>query len=154
MTLHPLDPDDALAALERIKEVQRDLALKATNCPLWRHAAFAAIMAMLVFSQGFGPRLQIPAALAALVAIVGLSVDDRRRYGLFINGYRRGRTLPVSLTLVAALLGAGALEIWARVEGAPLLLKLGISVGAFVAALGASVAWNRAYRRELTDRPG
>jgi len=151
MDPEPLSPEDARIALKGVEEVRRALARKATTYPVWRHAAFAAIMATLVLSQAFSPPLQILLPAAALAAIVWLAADDRRRYGMFINGYRKGRTLPVSVALLAAMLGALAFEVWARLEGAPLLAKLGIAGIAFLVALESSYAWNRAYRRELMD---
>lgn len=147
----PLKPEDARAALGGVDAVRRELAQKATSYPVWRHVAFAAIMAMLVLSQGFGLPLQILLPVAALAGMAWLAADDRRRYGLFINGYRKGRTLPVSVALLAAMLGAVAFEVGARLEGAPLWAKLVIAVVAFVVALETSYAWNRAYRRELMD---
>lgn len=151
MDSEPLKPEDARAALDGVDEVRRELAREATACPLWRHAAFAAIMAMLVLGQGFSLPLQIVLPVLALAAIAWLAADDRRRYGMFINGYRKGRTLPATIVLLAAMLGAAAFEFAARVEGAPLAVKLGIAAVAFVVALESSYAWHRAYRRELMD---
>ncbi len=119
-----MNPIEARAALDSIDDVQRDLALKATYCPPWRHAAFGAVMALLVLGQGFDIAIMAPLFAVAMLAVVLLVADDRRRYGLFINGYRKGRTLPVTL----ALLGAAI---------------------AFGVAVAASIAWSRIYRREL-----
>ncbi|MFZ5747124.1 MAG: hypothetical protein ACOY45_05630 [Pseudomonadota bacterium] len=151
MEPEPLRPEDARAALDSIDEARRELARKATAYPVWRHAAFAAIMATLVLSQGFGLPLQIVLLLAALVATALLVADDRRRYGVFINGYRMGRTLPVTIVLLFDMLCALAFEFYARVAGLSLAAKLGIAVVAFLVALWTSYAWNRAYRRELMD---
>ncbi|MFZ5747125.1 MAG: hypothetical protein ACOY45_05635 [Pseudomonadota bacterium] len=152
MEPEPLKPEDARAALDSIDEARRELARKATSYPVWRHAAFAAIMATLVLSQGLGPPLQNLLPAAALAAIAWLAVDDRRRYGLFINRFRKGaRTLPVSIALLAAMLGAAAFEFRTYIEGEALLVKLAIAAVAFVVALETSYAWNRAYRQELRD---
>lgn len=151
MDHEPLKPEDARAALESVDDARRELALKATVCPFWRHAAFAAIVAVAVLGTGFDLLPQIALIVAALVATAWLVADDRRRYGMFINGYRRGRTLPVTLALLAATLGAMAFEYGAHFAGLSLAIKLGIAGVAFLLALESSYAWHRAYRRELLD---
>lgn len=75
MDPEPLRPEDARAALDGVDAVRRELAQKATSYPVWRHVAFAAIMAMLVLSQGFGLPLQILLPAAALAATVWLAAD-------------------------------------------------------------------------------
>ena len=87
-----MNPIEARAALDSIDDVQRDLALKATYCPPWRHAAFGAAMALLVLGQGFDIAIMAPLFAVAMLAVVLLVADYRRRYGLFINGYRKGRS--------------------------------------------------------------
>lgn len=144
-----MNPIEARAALDGIDDVQRDLALKATYCPPWRHAAFAAIMAVLVLGPGFGPTIQIPSFVLAMAAVAWLVTDDRRRYGVFVNGYRKGPTLGISLSLLGVMLTTMAAEVYAHSAGLSLATKLGIAAIAFLFALGASVLWSRVYRREL-----
>lgn len=153
MDPEPLKPDDARAALDGVDEVRRELAQKATAYPVWRHAAFAAIMAALVLSQGFGLPLQFLLLVAASAAVAWLAADDRRRYGMFINGLRKGHTLPVSIALLVGLVFFAAAEIVVRIGGLPLTPKLGIAAIAFLLALESSYAWNRAFRRELRGHP-
>lgn len=145
-----MNPIEARAALDGIDDVQRALALKATHCPPWRHAAFGLVMALLVLGQGFGLAVQMPLLAFAMLGVVLLVTDDRRRYGVFINGYRKGRTRLVSVALVIAMLVVMGGEIHARVAGLSLATKLGLAGVAFAVAVGASVAWSRVYRRELT----
>ena len=144
-----MNPIEARAALDSVDAVQRDLALKATFCPPWRHAAFGAIMATLVFSQAMTMPLQAALFVVAMAAVAILVADDRRRYGLFVNGYRKGRTLPLTLGLLGVMLVTMFAEIHARTAGLSLATKLGIAGVAFVVAVAVSVAWNRIYRREL-----
>jgi hypothetical protein len=146
-----MNPIEARAALDGMNDAQRELALKATQCPPWRHAAFAAIMAVLVLAQGFAPPVQMPMFVLAMAAVAWLVTDDRRRYGLFVNGYRKGRTLPVTLALLGAMLATMAGEIHARLAGLSLATKLGLAGVAFAVALAASIAWSRIYRRELLE---
>jgi hypothetical protein len=144
-----MDRDVARAALEGMDAAKRELARTAANCPPWRHAAFGLMMAMLVGGLGFGPAIQMPLVALAMAAVALLVADDRRRYGLFVNGYRRGRTLPVTLALLGAMIVLGAAEIHARIADLSPATKLGIAAIAFVIAVIASVAFARVYRREL-----
>ncbi|WP_260581506.1 hypothetical protein [Sphingopyxis sp. PET50] len=144
-----MNPIEAQAALDTIAEARRELARSGPQYPLWRHAAFAAVMAALVLGQGFGFPWQLPLLIFPLIAIVWLVADDRRRYGLFVNGYRKGRTLPVTLLLLALMLGAMGGEIYARFAELGLLVKFGIAGFAFAVALAMSLWWTRVYDREL-----
>ncbi|MGH6651855.1 MAG: hypothetical protein ACREB7_12070 [Sphingopyxis sp.] len=146
-----MNPIEARAALDSMAEAQRELARSGPKYPLWRHAAFAAVMATLVLGQGFDLPVQLPLLVAPLAAIAWLVADDRKRYGVFVNGYRKGRTLPVTLLLLALMLGAMGGELYARFNHLDLGVKLGIAGFAFVVALAMSLWWTRLYDRELLD---
>lgn len=146
-----MDANEARAALDGVNIAQRELALKATFCPPWRHAAFAAITASLVLAQGFPLKTMLPIFTISMAAVVLLMKDDRKRYGMFINGYRKGRTLPLTLALVGTMLVCMFAEIHARVTGLSLATRFGIAAIAFIVAAFASVSWHRIFRRELMD---
>lgn len=146
-----MNPIEARAALDSIGDAQRDLALQATRLPPWRHAAFGAVMALLVGGLGFDTSIQVPSVVIAMSGVALIAADDRRRYGLFVNGARKGRTLPVTIVLLLAMLAAMAMELYARTAGLSLAVKLGIAALAFAVAVAASIIWNRTWRRELTD---
>jgi hypothetical protein len=144
-----MNPMEAQAALNSMAEAEAELARSGPTYPLWRHAAFAAVMAALVLGQGFGQPWSLLLLVFPMAAVAWLVADDRKRYGVFVNGYRKGRTLPVTLTLVALMLGAMGGEIYARSYDLGLLVKFGIAGFAFVVALAMSLWWTRIYDREL-----
>ncbi|WP_432768856.1 MAG: hypothetical protein HEQ22_16065 [Sphingopyxis sp.] len=146
-----MNPMEAQAALDSMADAQRELAENGPPYPLWRHAAFAAVMAALVLGQGFGQPWQLLLLVLPMAAVAWLVADDRKRYGLFVNGYRKGRTLPLTLLLVALMLGAMGAEIYARFNDVALWVKLAIAGGAFAVAFAASLLWTRVYDRELRD---
>lgn len=146
-----MDPIEAQAALDSMNAAQREFATSGPKYPLWRHVAFAAVMGAIVLSQAFGPPLQIILFVFAMAAVAWIVTDDRRRYGVFVSGYRRGRTLSVTLLMVLLLLGTMGAEIHARLNDQSLAVKLGIAGSAFVIALVASLLWTRIYDRELQD---
>jgi len=144
-----MDRDAAQAALDEMGAAERRLALEGPDYPLWRHAAFGGAMALIILGQGFAVPWSLLILVFAMAGIGALVADDRRRYGVFVNGYRKGRTLPLTLLLLALMLGAMAAEIYARRSGLSLGVKLGIAGASFLIAVGASLWWTRIYQREL-----
>ena len=142
-----MERDEARAALEGMMAAERRLA-EGPDYPMWRHAVFGAIMAGLTLAQGFGAH-GLPLTVFAMAGIAWIVTDDRRRYGMFVNGYRKGRTLQLTLGLVVLVLGAMGVEIYARTQGLPLWVKLATAGAVFFAATGASIWWTRIYQREL-----
>jgi hypothetical protein len=142
--------EEAAAALTAIQASRDNLAaIAAANCPPARHLAFAGLMGGLVASQAApGPLVLVCEAL--LVIGIGLVIAwDRRRTGMFINGYRAGATRPLTFCLLAFPLATLALCDWLMfsrgVGWAPLV------GGVVVAVVGyfASSIWQRIYLREL-----
>lgn len=139
--------EDARAALAAKGEAERRLA-QASDCPPWRHAAFALVMAALVASPAVALPLRMAILVGVFVAIVLIVQSDRRRTGMFVSGYRRGRTLLVTLPLLAIDLGLYLFSVRAGLDGdeATVLLLAG---AAFLVSLVGSVVWQRVFMREL-----
>ena len=143
MTAH----EEAIAALDAKKSAQAQLAA-AANCPPWRHAVFALLMGALVYS----PAISLPARFGVFVlifaAIILIVQSDRRRLGMFINGYRRGRTRLVVFPLLAIELG---LYSWSFIRAeagdkqAPIILALIM----IVVGYAGSLLWQPVFAREM-----
>jgi hypothetical protein len=141
----------ALKALEDARAVQVGVAERA-RCPPHMHLAFGLLLGALDAS----PAAPVPYELAILAVAMGcvaLMIRwQRRRLGFFVNGYRKGRTLMVTLPLLAlteALLFGGMWLKYARhLDWAPLVS------GAVMVVVGtaASYAFGRIYRAELTGK--
>jgi hypothetical protein len=139
---------EAAEALAAMRASQARLAV-AADCPPARHLAFAGLMGGIIAT----PALPFPYALLAegvLLLGVGLVVRwDRRRTGMFINGYRAGRTRPLTFLLVAVFVALYAAGVWlVRDRGiwwGPLV------TGAVGGAIGYyfSILWQRVFRREM-----
>jgi hypothetical protein len=141
------DPNDALAA---VRAARAGVAGRA-RWSLARHAAFGGLMGGLIASYA----LPFPASLGGLVLCLALTgvvaATDRRRDGFFVNGYRAGRTRRIAIGIALFTIAALALAVWAQGAGlwwVPLVL--GVLV--FGVATRASIAWERAYQRELEGR--
>ena len=86
---------------------------------------------------------------AALAVGLAIFLNDRRRYGVFINGYRRGATLPLTLALGGGMIVLLVASIHARDAGLSPWTKAGIAGLTFAFATAVSVVWQRVYLREL-----
>lgn len=146
-----MDKGEARAALDAIGGAQAKLA-DVGFCPPWRHGAFGLIMAALVLAVGVGGVAQAALTIGGLAGVALVAIHDRRRYGVFINGYRRGPTLKVTLALAAATIALFVGEIHAREAGLTLVTKLALASLELILAIAASVIFARVLRRELTGR--
>lgn len=138
---------EAHEALAQIHASRTQLA-RVAHCPPARHLAFAALEAGLVLSPLAAP-YQLLAMAPLLLGLVLILRWDRRRLGMFINGYRRGRTRRVMaafLPMILALYGASVYFVFAKQAIWPSLL---LGVVAFGVATWMSVVWQRVFVREL-----
>jgi CHASE2 domain-containing sensor protein len=73
---------------------------------------------------------------------------DRARTGTFLNGWRAGRTLPISL--IAVLANADLFAIGAHYAlGGMTWVPLALALVATAFGVAVSYAWQRVYLREL-----
>lgn len=142
-----MNADEASDALDAVANAKRSLAA-ASAAPLWRHAAFGLVMALLLLSVAAGSPFWVPPWALSMAGIALLVWWDRRQTGMFVNGYRRGRTLPLTIALlvvlVALTVAAGRLNLYGHRDLALLTVPAG-----FVAALVASLWWERIFLREM-----
>ena len=147
-----MDSNEAAAALAGVSGAQHRLADQIGACPPWRHAAFGFVMALMVGGASL-PLLWQSTSVPVAMALVALIVHyDRKRYGVFINGYRRGKTLPLTLLLLGGMLVLLVAQIHAREAGLSVWTKAGITALAFVYAVAGSVVWQRVFLAELRAR--
>lgn len=144
--------EEAAAALEAMRESRARLAA-AANCPPERHLAFAGLLGALVASQAASPFFTLGIEGLVFIGIALVVLWDRRRTGMFINGYRAGRTQRVTFSLLAFALICLGLGIWLKLAyglvWAPVALGVVVAIVAYV---GSSV-WQRIYLRELAETP-
>lgn len=142
-----MNADEASQALDAVKSAQRSIAAVST-APLWRHAAFGVVMALLILSIAAGkPFWLLPWALS-MIGVAALLWWDRRQTGMFVNGYRHGRTLPLTLALLVVTVALAFAAIRLNNHGEPQLALLTVPA-TFLVALVASLWWERIFLREL-----
>jgi hypothetical protein len=142
--------DEAAAALSAMQASRDNLAaIAAANCPPARHLAFAGLMGGLVASQAAPAPMVLVFEALLLVGVALIIVWDRRRTGMFINGYRAGPTRPLTFSLLAFTLATFTLCDWLMfsrgIGWAPLVGGVVVAVVAYFA----SSIWQRIYLRDL-----
>jgi len=143
-----MSPAEARAALESIGATRARIAAVGV-CPPWRHAAFGAVMGLLILGLGFPLGVQVACLCVAMGLMVVIVVHDRQRYGMFINGYRKGATRPVTALLLVAMMALMFVQIRLREQGADDWAPFAVAGAAFLVAVAGSVLWSRAFRREM-----
>lgn len=140
---------DALAALEAKRAAEAQLA-RACNCPPWRHGLFGLLMGALVVSPAFEQTIRF-AMLAAILCCIPLIIhSDRKRMGMFINGYRRGKTRVVALGVLAVELSIYMLSTYYGMVLHNVVVPLALGISGLVIGILGSMLWQRVFVRELT----
>jgi hypothetical protein len=140
--------DEARAALAAKGAAEQNLA-QLSLCPPWRHAAFAAVMAALVVTPVFPLPLRFGVLALVFVAIALIVQSDRRRLGVFINGYRRGKTRLVTFPMLAVILALDFASFHFGVTRHQPAISVALAAAAFAFAWVGSVLWQRVFVREL-----
>ena len=140
--------EQARLALMAKGAAEQDLA-RLTLCPPWRHAAFAAVMATLVATPAASLPLRFGLLALIFIAIAMIVQSDRRRLGVFVNGYRRGKTRWVTFPMLALILLLYVASLYvAEIRHQP-MISLALAAASFVIGYVGSVIWQRVFVREL-----
>lgn len=142
-----MDINEASAALDAVAEAKRSVGI-ASAAPLWRHAAFAAVLALLILAVALHGSLWSAPFSFAMAGLVLIFRWDRKQTGMFVNGYRAGRTLPLTIALLIAVVGLAGAAFRLSSGGEP-MLALATVLAAFLIALGASLWWERIFLAEM-----
>jgi hypothetical protein len=146
--MSPISETEGLAALDQIAAANRDMADR-VKAPGWYSWSLSLMMGGLVAMMEAPPLWLIAYEAAFLVGLALLVRAYRRRTGVWIPGYRAGRTRWVAVGGAAVYLVIIITAVWLDRE-------MGVR-GACIAA-GIAVAaltrlhcrlWERAYRRDL-----
>ena len=92
---------DARSALEAKRQAEAQMA-RAATCPPWRHAVFGLMMGGWLRARPSNCRSESRSWSLLLRRIPIIIHSDRKRMGMFINGYRRGKTRIVALGILAS----------------------------------------------------
>ncbi|HEX7694984.1 MAG TPA: hypothetical protein VF409_10875 [Sphingomonas sp.] len=140
--------EQARIALMAKGAAEQDLARLAV-CPPWRHAAFATMMAALVATPAIPLAARFAVLATIFVSIVLILQSDRRRLGVFVNGYRRGKTRLVTFPMLAVILSLYAASCWFGLDQGRPDVSLLLAAVSFAIGYVGSVIWQRVFVREL-----
>jgi hypothetical protein len=139
------DPRSALAA----KQYAEAQMAKAATCPPWRHAVFGLLMGGLVATPAFEMPIRMGILVLILACIPIIIHSDRKRMGMFINGYRRGKTRMVAIGILAVELSLYVVSVVRGLDHhdhiTPLVLG---AVGVVIGILGSKL-WQRVFVSEM-----
>ena len=139
---------EARPALAAKRQAEAQMA-RAAQCPPWRHALFGLLMGGIIASFAFDFVIRTAILVVILACLPVIIHSDRKRTGMFINGYRRGKTRLVIAGILLVWLPLYALSVYYALDlhnhVVPLLLG---AVGFVVTAIG-SVIWQRVFVREM-----
>ena len=147
----PPSSTEAAEALAAVRGSQAKL-VQAASCPPERHLAFAALMTGLVACPAAPYPLMFAIEALIMVGVALVALWDRRRTGVFVNGYRAGRTRWVTFPILLVELGLFAVGYWLAKGKGMTWAPLVFAIPAFATALGGSVLWGRVWKRELTGQ--
>lgn len=147
-----MDEQKAARTLDMMRATRGVLAAR-TRWSLARHAAVGVLLGSLIAGYALPGSWPVVVVVVCLAATVMTVARDRRRDGFFVNGYRIGRTRPITFALVviafAALVSAIALKERYGMDWAPVAIGIVLAVVATIV----SIVWERVYRQELKE-PG
>lgn len=143
-----MDHSEALTALAAKRDAEAQMA-RAAKCPPWRHAIFGLMMGGLIASFAFEFAVRTAILVIVLACIPIIVQSDRKRTGMFINGYRRGKTRLVAFGMLILWLPLYGLSVYYGLELHDHVMPLVLGLAGFVMAVAGSIIWQRVFVREM-----
>jgi hypothetical protein len=110
---------------------------------------FGLMMGGLVASPAFELPIRIAILLVLLALIPIIIRSDRKRMGMFINGYRRGKTRIVVAGILAVELSLYAISVVRGLDHNDHITPLLLGVAGVVVGIIGSLLWQRVFVREM-----
>lgn len=135
-------------ALSAANAAQAKLAER-MRWPWWRHAASGLLFALLLLATTV-PNVYAIAILGIILLLTAAIIrDDKKRYGMFVSGYQRGRTGWV-IAAIFAVFAAGWIGIYfAGLDNIHNPILWIIVGGVFLTSTALSYVWEVVYRADL-----
>lgn len=146
-----MNEDNAAARLEAVEEIRTRLARRA-RWSLARHAAFGLVMGGLVAAWSLPGAWPLAIAGLCAVATALIVAYDRKKDGMFISGYQRGQTFPVTLIILAFSLSALLAGIYLRTRMGLVWAPALFGLATFTLSTKGSIIWEHRYSKQLGAR--
>ena len=139
---------DPTASLAAVRDTDAKIAQK-MRWPLWRHAIVGVLMALMLLSFAVPMGWQVPIIVLVLALVFLIIRDDKKRHGMFVSGYQRGRTgwvIAVQLVLFLAVM-----FISTEMISDPLTSPAfwGLQAILLVGSTVLSLIWEKVYRADI-----
>jgi hypothetical protein len=140
---------EAVSALDAKRAAEAQMA-RAVTCPRWRHAVFGLLFGGLIASVAFNTVGQY-AILAVILCCIPLIIrSDRKRMGMFINGYRRGKTRVVALGILAVELSLYGVAVHRALDRGDHTTPLALALAGVLIGIAGSYLWQHVFVREMS----
>lgn len=97
--------EEARESLHDAHETMAAPARRIEKGPWWFEPAWLAIIAGLVLAMALPPLYKTLLIIGLAAALGGLMAAYRKRHGMWVSGYRSGKTRTISVILVVVLAG-------------------------------------------------
>jgi hypothetical protein len=142
--------EDALRMVAEVQAANTDMAERA-KAPVWYHPALGLLAGGLAAVQAAPLAWQYGYFIVCGIGVWALVKAYMRKTGMWVHGYRAGRTRIVAVALAILTGGAMVTSAWLfhvkHITQAPLIAAGVIAVAATVAGF----VWEAAFRRDLRD---
>ena len=140
--------DDPRSSLVKLEAINVRLAER-MSWPLWRHIAAGVLMTMIVAATGLPRELAAVVFAVSMVLVFAIIRDDKKRHGMFVSGYQRGRTRwIVGAILALALTAVTIVRTQVKRETSDPLFWITLAI-VFLGITILSLLWEKVYRREI-----
>ena len=143
-----MDQSEAVSALAAKRSAEAQM-VRAATCPPWRHAVFGLLMGGLVASPAFDFPIRMAILVVILCCIPIIIRSDRKRMGMFINGYRRGKTRVVAIGIVIVELALYFVSVVRGLDHNDRLTPLLLGVAGVGIGILGSMLWQRVFVSEM-----
>lgn len=143
-----MESNQAISALDAKRHAEAQIA-RAATCPPWRHGVFGLMMGSLVASPAFDLPLRF-AILGVFLCLIPLIIhSDRKRTGMFMNGYRRGKTRIVAICILIVELSLYCVSVYRALDRHDHLTPLVLGAAGVLVGVVGSILWQRVFVREM-----
>jgi hypothetical protein len=144
---------DAARMLAEVEAARGDLAHRA-RAPIWYHPVLGLLAGGLLAVQAAPLAARIAYLPLFAVGLILLVRAYRRKTGMWVSGFRAGRTRWVAVALLVAIWATMGVALWLEWQVG---LRGALLVGGLIVTVATTIqgfVWEAAFRRDLDEGGG
>ena len=119
--------------------------------PIWRHFASGLLMTLMVAAVALPRDAAAVVFVTAMVLMLLIVRDDKKRHGMFVSGYQRGRTVWIVAAIIVLTLSALVIVV-TQFEDPTNDPRFWVTLSiVFLGTSGLSWIWERVYRGDVRE---